>query len=62
VSAVLLGITLLGESPEPRHFAGMALIGLGLAVMDGRPLALVRGRSRTTPTAPMRPRERGRGA
>jgi drug/metabolite transporter (DMT)-like permease len=37
VSAVLLGITLLGESPEPRHFAGMALIGLGLAAMDDPP-------------------------
>jgi drug/metabolite transporter (DMT)-like permease len=36
VSAILLGITLLGERLEPRHFAGMALIGLGLAAIDGR--------------------------
>jgi hypothetical protein len=26
----------LGEVLEPRHFAGMALIGAGLAAIDGR--------------------------
>jgi hypothetical protein len=26
----------LGEQLAPRHFAGMALIGLGLAAIDGR--------------------------
>jgi drug/metabolite transporter (DMT)-like permease len=39
VSAIVLGATLLGERLEPKHFAGMALIGLGLAAIDGRPFA-----------------------
>jgi drug/metabolite transporter (DMT)-like permease len=37
VSAILLGTLFLGEVMQPRHFAGMALIGLGLAAIDGRP-------------------------
>jgi drug/metabolite transporter (DMT)-like permease len=36
VSAILLGVTLLDEHLEPRHFLGMALIGCGLAAIDGR--------------------------
>lgn len=44
VSAVILGTLVLGERLDPRHFAGMALIGLGLAAIDGRLLALVSGR------------------
>jgi drug/metabolite transporter (DMT)-like permease len=36
VSAILLGTLILHESLEPRHFLGMALIGLGLAAIDGR--------------------------
>ena len=36
VSAILLGGLILGEQLEPKHFAGMALIGLGLALIDGR--------------------------
>jgi drug/metabolite transporter (DMT)-like permease len=36
ISAILLGALLLGEQLEARHFAGMALIGLGLAAIDGR--------------------------
>jgi drug/metabolite transporter (DMT)-like permease len=36
VSALLLGTTILGERLDPRHWAGMALIGLGLAAIDGR--------------------------
>ncbi len=42
ISAILLGATLLGERLAPEHFAGMALIGLGLAAIDGRPLTLLR--------------------
>ena len=36
VSAILLGSTFLGETLAPMDFAGMALIGLGLAAIDGR--------------------------
>jgi drug/metabolite transporter (DMT)-like permease len=36
VSAILLGVTFLGERLEGRHFAGMGLIGLGLSAIDGR--------------------------
>ena len=36
VSAILLGALVLGESLLPRHFGGMALIGGGLACIDGR--------------------------
>jgi drug/metabolite transporter (DMT)-like permease len=36
VSAVILGAAVLGERLEPRAFAGMALIALGLAAIDGR--------------------------
>jgi drug/metabolite transporter (DMT)-like permease len=36
VTAILLGAVVLGERLEPRHFAGMALIGVGLALIDGR--------------------------
>ena len=34
--AVLLGIVFLGESLSPWHIGGMALIGLGLLILDGR--------------------------
>jgi len=36
VTAIMLGTFLLGEQLAPRHFAGMALIGCGLAAIDGR--------------------------
>jgi len=36
VSAILLGSAVLGEALVARHFAGMALIGVGLACIDGR--------------------------
>lgn len=36
-SAILLGTMVLGEVLLPRHMAGMALIGAGLAAIDGRP-------------------------
>ncbi len=36
VSAILLGVLFLAERLAPQHFLGMALIGLGLAAIDGR--------------------------
>ena len=41
VSALLLGMLILGERLEPKHFIGMALIGAGLAAIDGRPWRLL---------------------
>jgi drug/metabolite transporter (DMT)-like permease len=38
VSALLLGTTFLGERLDPNHLLGMAVIGVGLAAIDGRPL------------------------
>jgi drug/metabolite transporter (DMT)-like permease len=40
VTAILLGVSLLGERLEPRALAGMALIAAGLACIDGRLLRL----------------------
>ena len=42
VIGVPLGAAGLGERLELRHFAGMALIGLGLAAIDGRIAARLR--------------------
>ena len=36
ITAILLGVLILHEHLAPRHFAGMALIGAGLAAIDGR--------------------------
>ena len=41
VSAILLGVLVLDETLEPRHMAGMALIGVGLILIDGRLIALI---------------------
>ena len=35
ISAIALGIGFLGEALLPKHMIGMALIGLGLAAIDG---------------------------
>jgi drug/metabolite transporter (DMT)-like permease len=43
VSAILLGMLFLGEVLQAKHFAGMALIGLGLAAIDGRAWKAVLG-------------------
>ncbi|MGY6534992.1 MAG: DMT family transporter [Pararhodobacter sp.] len=51
VSAILLGTVFLGEVLAPRHLGGMALIGLGLAAIDGRPWRVLR-RARAKPAAP----------
>lgn len=42
VTAILLGAAFLGERLKLRQFAGMALIGLGLAAIDGRILVRLR--------------------
>ncbi len=42
LTAILLGTVFLGEHLVERHFAGMALIGAGLAVLDGRIAARLR--------------------
>jgi drug/metabolite transporter (DMT)-like permease len=53
VSAIVLGATFLDERLEPKHFAGIALIGCGLAAIDGRPVkaarSLVSGSRRALP-------------
>ncbi len=36
VSAILLGVVVLGETLKPQHLLGMAFIGAGLAAIDGR--------------------------
>ncbi len=42
VGAILLGTLVLGERLEAKHFAGMAMIGAGLAAIDGRILKRLR--------------------
>jgi drug/metabolite transporter (DMT)-like permease len=44
VSAILLGVAFLGERIEIKHFFGMGLIGLGLAAIDGRALAILKSK------------------
>lgn len=41
-SAIILGVLFLDESLLPRHVAGMGLIGVGLAAIDGRPWRAMR--------------------
>lgn len=46
VSAVLLGMLVLGERLETSHFLGMGIIALGFIAIDGRAItALTRPRS-----------------
>ncbi|GAB1580909.1 DMT family transporter [Phyllobacterium phragmitis] len=49
VSAILLGVLLLGERLESRHIAGIALIGIGLAAVDGRIWRMFRRRMAKQP-------------
>ena len=44
VTSILLGVGLLNEVLLPKHFIGMAIIGFGLAAIDGRPYAGIRRR------------------
>ena len=48
VSAILLGSLVLGERLDVQYFAGMALIGAGLAAIDGRLLAMIARRPDVT--------------
>ncbi len=48
VSAIVLGTLVLGEVLATKHIAGMALIGVGLAIIDGRPLGFLRAGKRST--------------
>jgi drug/metabolite transporter (DMT)-like permease len=41
VSAIALGSAVLAERLDPKHYSGMALIGLGLAALDGRLLKIL---------------------
>lgn len=54
VSAILLGSLALGERLGPEHFGGMALIGAGLAAIDGRVLDHAFGRARPAAAVPRR--------
>ncbi len=45
VSAILLGVAFLNEVLEAKHMMGMALIGAGLALIDGRILLRARRRA-----------------
>jgi drug/metabolite transporter (DMT)-like permease len=51
VSAIVLGASVLEERLELQHLGGMALISLGLAAIDGRPLRILRrtGRAALAP-------------
>ena len=51
VSAILLGALVLDETLLSRHFLGMALIGAGLAFIDGRLPHLLLTRRREVGTA-----------
>jgi drug/metabolite transporter (DMT)-like permease len=48
VSAILLGILVLGETLQVKHVLGMLLIGLGLAAIDGRPWRALAARNMAT--------------
>ena len=40
--AIVMGALILGEAIEPRDFAGLGLIALGLAAIDGRLVSALR--------------------
>jgi drug/metabolite transporter (DMT)-like permease len=56
VSAIVLGVAFLSETLQLRHIAGMVMIGIGLAAIDGRPWRaakrLLRGLRIEAPPAP----------
>ncbi len=58
VSALTLGIVVLGERLDATAFAGLALIFAGLAAVDGRVFALLRGGGARRSPRSARPRPR----
>ncbi len=52
IGTILLGTSVLGEALEAAHLAGMALIGLGLAAIDGRLVHALRHRWRLSSGSP----------
>ena len=48
VSAIVMGVVLLGESLSLRQLAGMAAIFVGIAAIDGRAVQFITGRFRRT--------------
>jgi len=52
VIALTTGALILGEQIEPRHLAGLGLIFVGLALVDGRALTLFGRRARRTGHGP----------
>ena len=52
VSAILLGVSILGEWLTIWQVAGMGFIAIGLAAIDGRPLAAFRAALRRPPLRP----------
>ena len=46
ITAILIGLVVLGEHLGRQQMVGMALIGVGIALLDGRPLAAVMRRVR----------------
>jgi drug/metabolite transporter (DMT)-like permease len=52
VTSILLGAVFLSERLAPKHFAGMILIGGGLALIDGRLARAARARMRGARPAP----------
>ena len=51
-TAILAGALVLGERLEPRHFVGLAMIALGLMILDGRPARLIAQAWRGAPRSP----------
>jgi drug/metabolite transporter (DMT)-like permease len=54
VSAILLGVLVLGETLQLKHFVGMALIGVGLGAIDGRPWRALKAAIRPAKPQPAR--------
>jgi drug/metabolite transporter (DMT)-like permease len=46
IPAILLGVLVLGETLQLKHFVGMGLIGVGLVAIDGRPWKAVTSAAR----------------